>query len=91
MANYVAFRVGRSAEAHYARMHPTLAANYAGFESTPIPVERLLVALRKDKKNRDAELRLVLPDENGRVSLVSQPGDEAFAQACADFLAGERG
>lgn len=90
MANYVASRVGRSDEAHYRRMHPTLAANYAGFESTTIPIERLLSAIAKDKKNRDAELRLVLPDHTGRVSLVGQPNNEEFRQACADFLARER-
>src|SRR5262249_26850654 len=65
MANDVAAQVARADEAHFQRMHPTLAANYAGFEDTPIPSERLLGALAKDKKNRDAELRLVLPDRTG--------------------------
>jgi 3-dehydroquinate synthase len=90
MANYVAAQVGRSDDAHYRRMHQTLAANYAGFESTDIPIERLLSALAKDKKNRDDELRLVLPDRTGRVSLVGQRNDEEFRRACADFLARER-
>ena len=90
MANYVAVRLGRTDEAHYRRMHPTLAANYSGFEHTPVPLDRLLAALSKDKKNRDAELRLVLPDASGRVSLGSYAKDDAFATVCADYLAGER-
>lgn len=89
MANYVAARLGRSEEAHYRRMHPTLAANYAGFEGTAIPIDRLLAALARDKKNRDKELRLILPDRAGRLSIVDQPNDEEFATACADFLAHE--
>ncbi len=90
MANYAAVRLGRTGEAHYRRMHPALAANYAGFEHTPIPVDRLLAALSKDKKNSDAELRLVLPDASGRVSLGSYANDDAFAAICADYLAGTR-
>jgi len=90
MANYAAFQLGRSEESHYLRMHPTLAANYAGFEGVPIPTERLLEALTKDKKNRGAVLRLVLPDPTGRVSLVGQPNNEEFAEICACYLERER-
>lgn len=90
MANYVAVGLGRADEAHYRRMHPTLAANYAGFERTPVPLDLLLAALSKDKKNRSAALRLVLPDASGRVSLDSYANDAAFAAICADYLDGER-
>ena len=90
MANYTAMRLGRTVESQYRRMHPTLATNYAGFEYTPIPVDRLLDALSKDKKNKDAELRLVLPDESGRVSLDSYSNDETFREISAEYLAGER-
>jgi len=90
MANYVALRLGRTEEAHYRRMHPTLAANYAGYERTPIPVDLLLAAIAKDKKNPDAQLRLVLPDADGRISIGSYANDDAFAAACADYLTGER-
>ena len=90
MANYVALRLGRWDEAQYLRMHPTLAANYAGFDNLPIPVERLLAALAKDKKNRDDELRLVLPDQDARMSLTSRRNDVEFAKICAEYLANER-
>jgi 3-dehydroquinate synthase len=90
MANYVAVKIGRSDEAHYLRMHPTLAANYEGFADLPIPPERVLGALAKDKKNRNDELRLVLPDRDARMSLVGQPNNAEFARICADYLAGAR-
>lgn len=90
MANYVAVRLGRTDEAHHLRMHPTLAANYADFKDVPISIERLLAALAKDKKNREAELRLVLPDRNARMSLIYQPNNEEFAWICTDYIARER-
>ena len=86
MANYVATRLGLTTEAHYQRMHPTLAANYVGFEDTEIPLDSFLDAIAKDKKNIGTTLRLVLPDANGIVSLVEQPHDDAFRAACADYL-----
>jgi 3-dehydroquinate synthase len=90
LANYVAVRLGRCDEELYVRMHPTLAANYAGFEDFPIPVDRLLAALASDKKNRGAELRLVLPDRIARIALVNMPNDSELAGICADYLARER-
>lgn len=90
MANYVAARLGRAERSHYESMHPTLAANYTGFEQVEIPLDDLLAALTKDKKNVGAALRLVLPDASGRVSLAEQPADEGFRSICADYLAGER-
>ena len=91
LANHVAVRLGHTTEAHYRRMHTVLAANYAGFERTPIPLDRLLSAISKDKKNRDRELRLVLPDASGRVSLGAYANDDTFAAACEEYLAGGRG
>jgi 3-dehydroquinate synthase len=88
MANYVAARVGRTERRHYERTHPVLAANYAGFERVEVPVDVLLDALAKDKKNTGRALRLVLPDASGGVSICEQPADDAFRSICADYLAG---
>jgi 3-dehydroquinate synthase len=90
MANYVSWRLGHGERSHYERMHPALAANYEGFEAFPIPVEPLLAAIAKDKKNTARALRLILPDPEGRIRIVEQPADDAFRAACADYLAGER-
>ena len=91
MANYVSARLGHGEQSHYEWMHPALAINYQGFEDTEIPVDALLAAIAKDKKNTARALRLILPDHEGRVRIVEQPADDAFRAACADYLAGERG
>jgi 3-dehydroquinate synthase len=87
MANYIATRLGQTSEQHFERMHPTLAANYAGFERTEIPLDLLLAGLAKDKKNIGADLRLVLPGGDGRPRLVTQAPGESFRAICADYLA----
>lgn len=86
MANWVAAGTGRAPRAHFERMHPTLAANYAGFEDTDVPLDGLLGALAKDKKNVGERLRLVLPDSEGHVAIAEQGADERFRELCAEYL-----
>ena len=90
MANYVAMRLGRMDARHYARMHPTLAANYAGFEGVEVHFEAFLNALGKDKKNTETELSLILPDTNARLARGHYASDEKLRAACADYLGQER-
>lgn len=87
MANYVAAALGRTPLAHHERMHPTLAANYVGFEDVDVPLDAFRSAISKDKKNLGTVLRLVLPGADGTVSVVEQPNDEAFRAACEEYLA----
>jgi 3-dehydroquinate synthase len=90
MANFTAERLERSGGT-FARMHPTLAANYSGFEGTPVPLDSFLEAIGKDKKNVGRELRLVLPDGDGRVGIDSYPADDRFRSICAEYLEDVRG
>jgi 3-dehydroquinate synthase len=89
MANHVAARLGFTGEDVVARMRPTLRANSRGFEDVPIPLGAFLAAIAKDKKNTATQLRLVLPDRDGRLSVVPQAADETFRAASAEYL--ERG
>lgn len=90
MANYVAARTGRTEVSHYLRMHPTLAANFAGFEQTDIPFDSFINALSKDKKNVGDKLNLILPDSAGRVERVQYANDAQFQSICAHYLTEER-
>jgi 3-dehydroquinate synthetase len=56
-----------------------------------VPLDDFLEAIGKDKKNVGSELRLVLPDENGRVGLGSYPADDRFRGIVAEYLDGVRG
>lgn len=90
MANFASWKLGHGSEEPFRRMHPALRANYTGFEQTDIPLDALVAAMGKDKKNTAKALRLVLPDEAGRIRLVDQPADDAFRGAVAEYLDGVR-
>jgi 3-dehydroquinate synthase len=90
LANYVAVRLGRMGQGSYDRMHPTLAKNYAGFERTLVPLDLFFGALSKDKKNTASALRLILPDAEAHIGIVSCENNDAFRGYCAEYLAEER-
>lgn len=85
MANYVAKRCYNRGAA-FDRMHATLKENYRNFEHHPVPLDRFLTSIAKDKKNFGASLMLILPDEDDHLAKISRVADEAFVQACSDFL-----
>lgn len=91
MANFVAARIGICGETVYRHMHTVLAANYRGYGAHPVPVDKFLSAISKDKKNSDAKtVTLILPDHNRRLSKGTYPNDERFSAICTDYLAGAR-
>jgi 3-dehydroquinate synthase len=90
MANHVASEMGRTTRAHVERMRPVLALNYRGYADTGVPFEAFMTAIGKDKKNTATTLKLVLPDDQGVVSLVEQTASAEFRAACESFLANGR-
>jgi len=72
-------------------MHPTLKANYRGFEDQDVPLEPFLEALSKDKNNTGAgSVTLILPDATGRVTKSRHDNDAAFASICQAYFERER-
>lgn len=87
MANFISARRGMLIESHYARMHSTLRCNYAPFARSDIPLDGLMTALQKDKKNTATMLGLIFPlGENAIVSRVQLPFDQQFLEDCQTFL-----
>ena len=90
LANFIASRRGLTSVENYQRMHPTLRANYEACASTEIDAAAVVEALGKDKKNKDGEWRLVLPDVDGMIRVVGVPADEALRAGIELFLQEER-
>ena len=86
MANFVSARLGVSGVDQFERMHPTLLQNITGFENVGIPVNRLLAALSRDKKNTATHLRLVLVDHQGRIGLTDVDPNGMLPDAVAEYL-----
>lgn len=92
MANHIAAARNLLPEAHYHRMHGILRKNYGDYAKTPIPLDAMLSALMKDKKNTSTMLGLIFPvGEDAAVQRVHVPPDDIFRTQCADFLAGLNG
>lgn len=87
MANYIATKRGLLPEKHHHRMHAILYKNYVNYAKTHIPLDVMLSALMKDKKNTNAMLGLILPvGEDAAIQRVQVPPDDIFSAQCAGFL-----
>ena len=87
MANYVSQSLHVGKREFFDRMHVTLRQNYRNYEVIPVPLDRFLRAILKDKKNTSSEsLTLILPDSSDVVSKTVVPNDQLFRDTCETFL-----
>lgn len=87
MANRIASLRGLVKEQHYLRMHPVLRKNYAPYAKTDIPLDDMLSALLKDKKNSSSKLVLIFPvGESAAIQRVEVTSDETFRKQCQQFI-----
>lgn len=87
MANFIAVERGLLPAEHHRRMHPVLHRNCAGFSGIRIPLDELLAALMKDKKNTSTTLGLVFPvGEKAAIRRLQVPPDDAFRAQCRKYL-----
>ena len=87
MANWISAKIDVGTAKNFDRMHPSLAANFKGYETTPVPQGSFLDALSKDKKNiGTGSVGLILPDKQGRVFKDNYAADDNFRGLCAEYL-----
>jgi 3-dehydroquinate synthase len=87
MANFIAVSRELLPIAHYQRMRSILRKNYRGYGDTRIPLDLLLAAITKDKKNTSSGLRLIFPiGEKASVQPLSVSLDAKFREQCANAL-----
>ena len=87
LANYLACRLGLMGQDVYDELHQLLTANAVGFERTPIPEDRFVAALSKDKKRVDDDVLLILMRGPGQVFRSRYPLDERLRAMCRDYWA----
>jgi 3-dehydroquinate synthase len=86
MANFIAAELGVSNRSHFDRMHGVIAKNYEPYKHTPIPMSILFEALAKDKKNTATQLKLILPDQDGKIQIGLYDNDDNFKAVCKGFF-----
>ena len=85
MANYVASRIGVTTPLNFERMHKLLDKNCSMYRETTIDSELLLDALSKDKKNTSSQLRLILPNLEGEISIGLYDKSSELQDAVRDY------
>jgi 3-dehydroquinate synthase len=87
MANWMSWKLGQGHEELWRSRHPVLARNYRGYERHPVPHDRFLAALAKDKKNvGSGSATLILPDAEGVIRRGVHAVDDGFRALCGEYL-----
>lgn len=86
MACFFSWKFNLLDRAVYFKTRPLLRKNSQGFESVEIPLEFFWGSIKKDKKNRDSRLSLILTRGPGRVFQDFYPADALFYKLCSDYL-----
>jgi len=87
MANRIASLRGILPFEHYERMHGTLYRNYSEYAGIDIPLDALISALMKDKKNTSTTLGLVFATgDNSAIERLQVDPDELFRKQCCQSL-----
>ena len=68
-------------------MHPVLKKNYKDYENVKIPVDKMIDAIKKDKKNIKDNLVLIMPvGDKANVEKIKVKPDSIFVDQCETFL-----
>lgn len=87
MANHIAVMRGLLDVSHKQRMHEVLRKNYEDFAKVPIPLDNLMSALMKDKKNTASELVLIFPiGDKAEIQRIQVLPNDVFRSQCEQFI-----
>ena len=86
IANYVALKLGVSINRHFERMHFVLDKNCKSYRKVSIDVNLLMQALAKDKKNSSTQLRLILPDMDGNITIGLYDNSKLLIDIIKDYF-----
>ena len=86
IANFVALLFDVSSNQHFDRMHDVMDKNCKTYRHVDIDTALLLQALQKDKKNTATQLRLILPDEEGNISIGLYDNNSDLEQAINQYF-----
>ncbi len=90
IANFIAYRYQFINHQDYDFMHNTLKKNFSGYASVRVNIDEYIEALKKDKKNLDKKLVLILPFDNDlKIKKWETEIDQFFKDQLLDYLINE--
>jgi len=90
MANFIAMSLGRISRSDYLRIKALLAENYSEYAKYPIPVDRFITALARDKKNKGGNINSVLLNDRCEAELHSLNNNRELEDKCISYFNNER-
>jgi 3-dehydroquinate synthase len=84
MANFVAMKLGRIDQTQFEFFHETISKNIGTERHIPVPMDKFLQAISKDKKNIDNKLSLILPGKDG-FEKVQVANDSKFKDLVSEY------
>jgi len=89
IANYVSAKKGLVNMDFYERVNKFLAKVYAGTDMSFLDIDKYIDALKKDKKNENGNLGLILTKGYGKMFKEMVPCDDKFREIIEDYIKGE--
>jgi 3-dehydroquinate synthase len=86
IANYVASKLGVSSSSHFERMHDVLDKNCKSYRQVSIDIDLLMIALTKDKKNSATQLRLIVPNLDGNITIGLYDNNAKLLNIIKDYF-----
>lgn len=86
LANFVAVKRGVLAREWFERIHAFVSANFAVRFGGPVSAAALIEASRRDKKNVDGMLTMILLQQPGELMIQSVSYDDALERTITEFL-----
>ena len=86
IANYVASKLGVSSSSHFERMHDVLDKNCKSYRQVSFDIDLLMIALTKDKKNSATQLRLILPNLDGNITIGLYDNNAKLLNIIKDYF-----
>jgi 3-dehydroquinate synthase len=87
VVNFLSLRTGIIPAAHFEEVHGFLLRHFRWRLPQPVEPKELIDATRRDKKNRDGLLTLVVPEDLGSLKIVQREYDRELDDLIAEYLA----
>lgn len=86
LVNFIAWRTGRITARHFEEVHQFILRQFSWPLHHAVSPPELIDATRRDKKNRDGLLTLVMPDTLGTLAIVRRSYDAELNDLVTEYL-----
>jgi len=86
IANFFSLKLGFIDKNTFEELHHLNSANYKGYENVSIPEDRFFESLKKDKKNIDSNISMILHKGPGTTFIYRAPFNQELQTLCREAM-----